>query len=464
MPSSDTSYIYRGRFQPFCRDYYEAILGFYLEFAHDKGESLQPDLILWVVRHIRTSALTLGILENEHDFDDELFRHIVYFNPFRFHECIKEIRLGLVHYTNEDITKVDPDEEKKKLECFLKWANVNVHPISIPISISEMTEYIDGKTVIDILKNQNKIEKKNGKFHQLLKHTQPKVFRILESSNNDDHNSAWGELAKMLAARVTDSFHPNTNQFKIFLPIFDKQDIADSIALEKSGWSCELRYMHLSHSNQLSYTVPMPKDPGHKLCTFNAYIFYAFILSLEASNDNFSISQFNLDRNILREFLIKRSTQNYFDSFVKRVNELLEEFKQEHFADLNAFINHSDRIAQIFNFIAIPNYPDKPQFILKIDFPIQFEGYIELAKKFIQNSSFIGKDKSKNLNDNGQHQIADLVKAVTFFSSITLNEFNDLKPIDKENIESLIQVSTPNNFTPELVNKFFKIITKVGYK
>jgi hypothetical protein len=140
MSDGARQYVLRARFQPFCRDHYEAILSFFLEFARDKKDP--PHLHLWIVRHVETLANSAGIQSVcSHDIK-ELCRHLIYFNPLRLDECITGIRQGIHHYVGADLKRfAEAGEPRKVLEVFIEWSATHLHACPVRISVNEMGEF-----------------------------------------------------------------------------------------------------------------------------------------------------------------------------------------------------------------------------------------------------------------------------------------------------------------------------------
>lgn len=450
-----TSYIYRSRFQPFCRDHYEAILGFYLEFAHEK--EAKPDLILWVVRHIRTSALSYGIQLDDSDIDDDLFRHIVQFNPFRFHECLKEIQQGIVYYSNLDKRDVTYQNDVDAISSFLEWSRTNIYPISVPLSLAEMTEYIGDGTVLDAFKNPGEaINIENGRFNKLLKQTQPKLYETL--NNQKDRNAKLNsveELAKLLASRITDSC--DQKDIKFFMPLFDQQDVQDSLSLRNSNWNYINR--SITFTSEKTHPIIISEFVQYDISALNGFVLYSFLLSASifGREQTRKMSEI-MKQNGLKDFLINRSSTECFNKFEDRVKKLLTLYEKAEYNKLNNYISHPEQFKKIFDYIAVPKTTFNAHNLHSLKLR-EFKILKDLIEIFLTNPLF-QQANTKQLFDN--FQVENLIQLVkSFKEKITDDNYRELTSEHKNSINNILSAKVVDEINTVDVKVFQKIINQM---
>ncbi|WP_141699068.1 hypothetical protein [Candidatus Thiosymbion oneisti] len=359
------SYVYRARFQPFCRDHYEVIQAFWKRFVKDRKNG-EPEchLYLWAVRSLRTTAINV----HPHDINGditgrpELFRHRVEFNPFRFPECVRIFRRDLRFFLDSDKQEL-PDQSKEEFDKFKEWLSVHLHILSVPFSIDEMTNYWhDSKghiyEAIDPV-DQN-YQKLNGKFRSLFDSIFPNTSQVLNEEFNDKRNVSWFEIAKSLVARFQDT--GSHDMPHILLPMFDHQDTLDHQKLKVCNWQryyCYLDWVdpnrRVIRNGRHTDTILLVKTPDRieQLSAQNAFIYYALLLYLGEDKSKGLYPQeqsYGDEIKLAEDFLEGRSSKQTITLFKENVID----YRKNHATQLEAGFA-IDAVDNLFNMIRMPN-------------------------------------------------------------------------------------------------------------
>ena len=432
-------YVYRARFQPFCRDHYEVIQGFWKNFVKVETDEEKPDLYLWAVRSLRTTALDVlrGDINGNILNEPEFFRHRPQFNPFRFAESTRIFRHDLHQFINDD--KDSGDVEAEELESFKDWTSKYLHFVSIPFSIHELTAYWNGHAhIYEEDRNAQQLNA-NGQFHKIFSSTYPKTNYVLETSTAANHQESRQqsrmEIAKSMAARFRDTgLHVMPN---ILLPIFDNQDLDDGELLKACAWKYTCVYLDwfrkdccdiTAQSTNFTYFASI-ENRNVRLCAQNAFMYFAWIHHLQTQdNDRFNTHDYANEILNVEAFLKKRSTSGTVRLFRERIN-------QQRWATLENMV--SVEIAQnMFSKIQAPkvarDFPSEADVISSLS-PV-IDTLLALINSFV-NRGWSTADKITQFENN---QLHDILNSMQKLSECPEN----LKGIDVEISDALRSVAS----------------------
>lgn len=355
-------YVYRARFQPFCRDHYEAIQGFWQKYVKPKVEyekensncnkegksdadmayesDKAPELYLWVVKRLSTTAYNMGKV-NPDDMGKEFFRHLSFFNPFDYMLCSKVIRKDLFYFIDKDME--DYEQSKKELVELKKWAEVHLHIVSIPFSINEIVLYWGADNGFIYEKTSSiKPNRGNSKFIEIFSNlysdTHDMLMEFDKNKTDEDcfySDRSVSEIALNLATRFKDT--SSGDEPCMFLPIFDAQDLLDIRDLEQCEWNhkvCYLPWLNPNFDDNVTksvryFTTQLNNITNVNLCTQNAFIYYVYLKLIE--EDKIDVKVDGIAKKVvkLKTFLTKRSTSNTVDLFVDMVDDLITKLNKK---------------------------------------------------------------------------------------------------------------------------------------
>ncbi len=405
-------YVYRARFQPFCRDHYEAIQGFWNHYVKNMETDDTPELYLWVVKSLFTTAY------NMNDFDVKnknanYYRHLSFFNPLEYMECVRVIRRDLYYFIEDDLNKLrqrlcsiqtngDEKSKEKDLEKFKTWAMVHLHIISIPFSIKDLVQYRenDKKGSGSAYNDKNKSINTDSAFYDIFKDLYPIISNVqerLKSKTNEqgikaiDMNSslileeleplppleivekllasATSEIALTLLTRFKDTSSKNIPN--IYLPFFDPQDDEDAEYLNVSEFNehNELCILPWLNEKEINNSINS-KDPGErkwyqttlakkvKVCAQNAFIYYVYLLLAKKKflKEDKDIDEDTYEKELanVENFLKRRSTRQTVNLFKHKVKDLISDIEDSP-NKKDMLSNAKENLRNSFELIQLPN-------------------------------------------------------------------------------------------------------------
>lgn len=389
-------YVYRARFQPFCKDHYEAIQGFWCRYVKPRVEDnlnkanytlmdlvngkikaidayvidAAPDLYLWVVKTLSTTAYNMGKLNT---VGGELFRHISIFNPFSFMECQKIIRKDMYYFIEKELEAFSEDEHEDPvyidLVIFKTWILSHLHVVSIPFTIEQMQKYWDSDTSEDdkgwIFGDKDKVDKGTSEFIKIFNTLYRETKRGLQTSNIDQ---SVNEMALNLATRFKDTSCQVVPP--MYLPIFDQQDKIDFTKLSIVKWTKEVCYRpwvdigngkNGGHLNNLYFKTGLKEDNDNRfLCAQNAFIYLVFLLLIQyGKTDQSLIDKVKNEKDRLNIFLECRSTPETVKMFEGAAEELIKSVNPANIKKNGRLKGVEGDIIESLSLLGLPTQIDK---------------------------------------------------------------------------------------------------------
>ena len=317
----ETFYIMRGRFQPFCEDQLDAVVGFFREFVNvPSGEKAY--LVLLVVRHFFTLDMSARIWE-ENNITDYFFRHHPVFNPLRMSEVQLQVYDALwnaASSTNENVHFETPEE----IVAFKKFVTHRLLVLTSHLSVREFAGLLPN---IDKARESDKEIQSTARL--LLP---PERLATKTKSTSVESIAIVTHFIKSLKADLQFSDPINGRSTRWFIPIFDMGDIEDiemllEVVLAEDAVVGRVHPGYLRYAEagkaynyregSASIFLSHPVNRPHGLPLLSAYGYYAY-LQVVAQDD---LTNKDAESIRVREFLesVSRSDFNRFAIALRKV-------------------------------------------------------------------------------------------------------------------------------------------------